>query len=117
MEARIQELGADAIVCAVTTTSCFAPRAADNVVGVAKLAARTGIGHIVNNAYGVQAKSLCKLVASAWRKGRVDAIVQSTDKNFMVPVGGAVVAAGKSDPSLVEAINRKNDTMREHFEF
>lgn len=26
------------------------------------------------------------------RLGRVDAFIQSTDKNFMVPVGGAIVA-------------------------
>lgn len=32
--------------------------------------------------------------------GRVDAIVQSTDKNFMVPVGGAVVCG--PDPSFIE---------------
>lgn len=30
------------------------------------------------------------------RKGRVDCVVQSTDKNFMVPVGGAVVGGSKS---------------------
>lgn len=35
------------------------------------------------------------------RVGRVDAVVQSADKNFLVPVGGALVAAGKRDPSLV----------------
>ncbi len=33
------------------------------------------------------------MLSAACRRGRVDAIVQSTDKNFMVPVGGAVVAA------------------------
>lgn len=27
-----------------------------------------------------------------FRKGRVDAFVQSTDKNFLVPVGGAVIS-------------------------
>ena len=32
--------------------------------------------------------------------GRVDAIVQSTDKNFMVPVGGAVVCG--PDPAFIE---------------
>ena len=31
-------------------------------------------------------------VNQAQRCGRVDAYIQSTDKNFMVPVGGAVVA-------------------------
>lgn len=33
----------------------------------------------------------------ATRKGRVDAFVQSTDKNFLVPVGGAIVAGTDKD--------------------
>jgi O-phospho-L-seryl-tRNASec:L-selenocysteinyl-tRNA synthase len=33
----------------------------------------------------------------------VDAFVQSTDKNFLVPVGGAIVAAGK--PELVDRVS------------
>lgn len=41
----------------------------------------------------VQSAQLCRLVTIAARKGRVDAVVQSTDKNFLVPVGGALVAA------------------------
>jgi O-phospho-L-seryl-tRNASec:L-selenocysteinyl-tRNA synthase len=45
-------------------------------------------------------------VTTAWRKGRVDAVVQSTDKNFMVPVGGAVIAAPKHNTALVEAVNK-----------
>lgn len=45
-------------------------------------------------------------VTAAWRKGRVDAVVQSTDKNFMVPVGGAVIAAPKHNTTLVEAVNK-----------
>jgi len=45
-------------------------------------------------------------VTAAWRKGRVDAVVQSMDKNFMVPVGGAVVAAPKSRPDLVSEERR-----------
>lgn len=45
-------------------------------------------------------------VTAAWRKGRVDAVVQSTDKNFMVPVGGAVIAASKQSTSLVDAVNK-----------
>ncbi len=106
IKAQVEELGADSIVCIVTTTSCFAPRGADDIVGVAKLCSSTGIGHIVNNAYGVQSAALCKLITSAWRKGRVDAVVQSTDKNFMVPVGGAIVAAGPKMSSLIEAVNK-----------
>jgi len=38
------------------------------------------------------------------RKGRVDAFVQSTDKNFLVPVGGAIIAG--FDKGLVERISR-----------
>ena len=68
--------GPDAVVAVLTTTSCFAPRAPDDVVGVAKLAARLGVGHIINNAYGVQAETLCAAVCAAWRRGRVDAVVQ-----------------------------------------
>lgn len=106
IEAMIAKLGAENIVCVVTTTSCFAPRSADDVVGVAKLCSKLGIAHVINNAYGVQSAALCKLVASAWRKGRVDAVVQSTDKNFMVPVGGAVIAVGPQHGALVAAVNK-----------
>jgi O-phospho-L-seryl-tRNASec:L-selenocysteinyl-tRNA synthase len=67
---------------------------------------RLEIPHVINNAYGIQAKKLCAAITSAWRKGRVDAVVQSTDKNFMVPVGGAVVVAPKARPELVDALNR-----------
>ena len=38
------------------------------------------------------------------RVGRVDVFVQSTDKNFLVPVGGAVVAG--FDTSLIEKIGK-----------
>ena len=37
------------------------------------------------------------IINEAIRTGRVDAFVQSTDKNFMVPVGGAVVASSNAD--------------------
>ncbi|KAK3262111.1 hypothetical protein CYMTET_29016, partial [Cymbomonas tetramitiformis] len=50
--------------------------------------------------------ALCKAVTAAWRRGRVDGVIQSTDKNFMVPVGGAIICAGKKDSSLVEAVNK-----------
>lgn len=44
------------VACVVTTTSCFAPRAADDVVAVAKLCQAAGVAHIINNAYGVQVR-------------------------------------------------------------
>ena len=49
--------------------------------------------HIINNAFGVQSREIMKLVRGAVDAGRVDAIVQSTDKNFLTPVGGAIVAS------------------------
>eukprot|EP00775_Hariotina_reticulata_P012426 gene12426-12562_t len=61
--AAIEQLGTASVAAVVTTTSCFAPRV------------------------------LTAAVTAACRRGRVDAIVQSTDKNFMVPVGGAVITA------------------------
>lgn len=45
-------------------------------------------------------------ITAAGRRGRVDAIIQSTDKNFMVPVGGSIIAAMKSNPSLVLDVNK-----------
>lgn len=59
----LDRLGPDNVVCIVTTTSCFAPRAADSVVELAKLCKSSGIGHIINNAYGVQSTALCSLVS------------------------------------------------------
>ena len=59
----VDRLGPENIVCVVTTTSCFAPRAADSVVEVAKLCQSSGVGHIINNAYGVQSAALCSLVS------------------------------------------------------
>eukprot|EP00002_Diphylleia_rotans_P036295 TRINITY_DN7982_c0_g1_i2.p1 TRINITY_DN7982_c0_g1~~TRINITY_DN7982_c0_g1_i2.p1 ORF type:complete len:239 (+),score=31.80 TRINITY_DN7982_c0_g1_i2:250-966(+) len=43
-------------------------------------------------------------ITSAMRKGRVDLIVQSTDKNYMVPVGGAVIST--SNPELLESVSK-----------
>jgi len=96
--------GAAAVLAVVTTTSCFAPRAPDAVDQIAKLCAAKGVAHVINNAYGVQCAAQCKLLGRAMRVGRVDAVVQSTDKNFLVPVGGAVVAG--PDPAVIAAVGK-----------
>ncbi|NKB40758.1 MAG: hypothetical protein GKR86_06855, partial [Ilumatobacter sp.] len=54
-----------------------------------------------NNAYGIQSREICRSVTSAWRKGRVDVVVQSTDKNFMVPVGGSFLLARKGCEGMI----------------
>ncbi|XP_028413229.1 O-phosphoseryl-tRNA(Sec) selenium transferase-like isoform X2 [Dendronephthya gigantea] len=92
IENQIEELGAENIVCIMTTTSCFAPRVPDRLEDVAKICEGKNIPHIVNNAYGVQSTKCMHLIQEAARVGRVDAFIQSLDKNFMVPVGGAIVA-------------------------
>lgn len=80
------------IVAVFTTTSCFAPRVPDKVEEIAVMCKKRGIPHLINNAYGVQDGKCMELITQAIRKGRVDAYIQSTDKNFMVPVGGSIVA-------------------------
>lgn len=56
MRNKILELGKANIVAVLSTTSCFAPRAGDDVVQIAKLCQELEIGHVINNAYGVQVK-------------------------------------------------------------
>ncbi len=87
----VAERGAQSVCCVLTTTSCFAPRAADDVEAVARLCKEADVPHLINHAYGLQCARSTKLIARAGRVGRVDAFVSSTDKNFMVPVGGAVI--------------------------
>lgn len=98
----VARLGAPSILCVMTTTSCFAPRGCDRVIEVAQLCAQHDIGHVINNAYGLQSSKCCHWINQAIRSGRVDAIVQSTDKNFMVPVGGGVIAG--PDAAFIEYI-------------
>ncbi|KAH8052160.1 transferase [Aureococcus anophagefferens] len=114
LEARLDALGDD-VLAVVTTTSCFAPRAPgqekgdstrapDDVAAVARLCAAREVAHVVNNAYGVQCARSSATLSRACRVGRVDLVVQSTDKNFLVPVGGAVVAS--PDAAMVAEVGR-----------
>ncbi|VDN57611.1 unnamed protein product [Dracunculus medinensis] len=65
------------ILAVMSTTSCFAPRSPDCIVNVGQLCKAYSVKHLVNNAY--------------------DAVVQSLDKNFLVPVGGAVIVTFVKD--------------------
>jgi len=90
---QIDQLGADNILCLYTTTSCFAPRNSDDIVEISKLAKVLAMPHLVNNAYGLQCNAITTQLDRAQRIGRIDYFVQSTDKNLLVPVGGAIVAS------------------------
>ena len=76
-------------------TSFFPPRESDDIKEISKFADENNLVHIVINAYGVQSPSWMNLIRAAIDAGRVDAIIQSTDKNFLTPVGGALIASPK----------------------
>lgn len=46
------------ILCVISTTSCFAPRAVDSVVEIAQMTKKAGVFHVVNNAYGLQCSKI-----------------------------------------------------------
>ncbi|KAL7876068.1 hypothetical protein AOLI_G00110310 [Acnodon oligacanthus] len=104
VEKKIEELGAENILCIHSTTSCFAPRVPDRLEELAVMCAKYNIPHIVNNAYGVQSSKCMHLIQQGARVGRIDAFVQSLDKNFMVPVGGAIIAG--FDDEFIKEISK-----------
>ena len=90
----ISKLGSHNIACIITTTSCFSPRIPDDIPEVARICKKYDIPHITNNAYGLQSTKCMHLIQEAMRVGRLDAFIQSTDKNILVPVGGSIIASG-----------------------
>lgn len=103
IEECIRNVNPREILCVLSTTSCFAPRAPDDVERIAKICKEYEIPHVINNAYGLQCSKISFQITSALRLGRVDAIVQSTDKNFLVPVGGSIVASNTK--SLIKELS------------
>ena len=63
VEAKIAELGAENVLCVFTTSSCFAPRAPDRVVEIARLCKKLGVAHLINNAYGLQAEETTAMLS------------------------------------------------------
>ncbi|XP_024144205.1 O-phosphoseryl-tRNA(Sec) selenium transferase isoform X1 [Oryzias melastigma] len=104
VERKVEELGAENVLCVHSTTSCFAPRVPDSLEELSAMCAKHNIPHIVNNAYGVQSSKCMHLIQQGARVGRIDAFVQSLDKNFMVPVGGAIIAG--FDAAFIEEISK-----------
>ncbi len=77
----------------ISLTSFFPPREHDNIKEISKFAKKNDLVHIVINAYGVQSPEWMKLIRVGIDAGKVDAIIQSTDKNVLTPVGGAIIAS------------------------
>ncbi|CAH8549472.1 unnamed protein product [Schistosoma turkestanicum] len=105
------------IVCIFTTTNCFAPRIPDKLHAVTKLCIKYGVSHLINNAYGVQSPRCMRMIESAGKliiehnnlnKSNLNTqpidllYVQSTDKNLMIPVGGAIIAGFCTD--LIDSV-------------
>lgn len=104
-ENQINKLGSHNIVCIVSTSSCFAPRGCDDIEALAILAKKHNIPHVINNAYGLQTTFLTHQIEQATKSGSVDLIIQSTDKNLLVPVGGAIIAS--PNKKLVDAVAKR----------
>jgi O-phospho-L-seryl-tRNASec:L-selenocysteinyl-tRNA synthase len=81
----------------LSTTTFFSPRESDKIKDIARIAEEKEVPHIINNSFGVQSRDIMKLVRGAIDAGRVDAVVQSTDKNFLTPVGGAIVVSPREE--------------------
>ena len=87
----IQEKGADSILGILSCNSCFAPRVPDDLVGISKVCKKYGLYHICNNAFGLQSTISNNNILQANKIYPITAIISSFDKNFMVPVGAALV--------------------------
>ncbi|CAD7923045.1 unnamed protein product [Amoebophrya sp. A120] len=103
IEQAIEDFGADNILCVFCTASTFAPRVPDKIEEVAKICQKHDVAFLINNAYGLQCSRTMQAIEQASRTGRVDVVVQSTDKNFMVPVGGAIVCAPQERPPVMKS--------------
>lgn len=90
---KIEETVNENTAAILSTTTFFSPREPDRIKEIARIAEDKKVPHIINNAFGVQSREIMKLIRGAVDAGRVDAIVQSTDKNFLTPVGGAIVTS------------------------
>jgi O-phospho-L-seryl-tRNASec:L-selenocysteinyl-tRNA synthase len=81
----------------ISLTSFFPPREHDNIKEISKFAKKNNLVHIVINAYGVQSPEWMKMIRIGIDSGRIDAIIQSTDKNILTPIGGAIIASPKEE--------------------
>lgn len=66
LRSKITEIGdPEQILCAFMTTSCFAPRAPDDLIGVAEICEEFDLPMLVNNAYGLQVEKAVALDSSS----------------------------------------------------
>jgi len=92
-----KEIKKDSSNAVLATTTFFPPRESDPVKEIAKACAEKDIPLVINNAYGVQSERVMSEIRAAVDAGRVDAVVQSSDKNFLAPVGASIVVTPKEN--------------------
>lgn len=92
-------LATDEYVGIVSTTSCFAPRSPDSIKELSAIAKKFNVFHVINNAYGCTSTTISKDL----NLSEYDYVIQSLDKNFLVPVGGAIVAS--PNKSLIQELS------------
>ena len=100
----IEKYGVENILCICSTTSCFAPRGYDNIEEISEICKKMKLFHVINNAYGIYCTKIIDMINKADKVGTVSLVISSTDKNFMVPVGGSLVYSSNSE--MVEKIKK-----------
>ncbi len=88
----------------LSTLTFFPPRSSDPLPEIAELCEEYGVPHVVNSAYGIQHEQYRDLLNRAIKRGRVDVVVSSTDKNLLTPVGGGIVYA--PDEETLQKVSR-----------
>ena len=91
------------IPCVLSTLTFFPPRDSDNIVEIAKICEEYNIPHIINGAYAIQSKHYIDMLRKAL-KYRVDAVVSSSDKNLLTPIGGGIIYS--KDESILKKISK-----------
>ena len=64
-------------------------------MGLGKICKEKGLFHVINNAYVIYCTKIIDMLNKADKIGEVSLVISSTDKNFMVPVGGAFIYSFK----------------------
>jgi len=100
----IDKYGIDNILCVTSTTSCFAPRCYDSIEEISKICKEKKLFHVINNAYGIYCTKIIDMINKADKVGDVTLVISSTDKNFMVPVGGSFIYSSKEN--MVQKIKK-----------
>ncbi len=99
LQRQIEETESSAVLA---TTTFFPPREPDPVKDIAKSCAKHDVPLVINNAYGVQSDRIMSEIRSAADAGHVTAVVQSSDKNFLAPVGASIIASPSEE--IVEQV-------------